>query len=355
MPANLQPDDTENQSQDDLGPALADISAELFGQGESGGNEDDDGTGGELDGEAHGTDPAPQPDEKPQDGTGETDPAASTEDNSQQVQEVGAPKTWSKEALADWATIPERAKQEILKREEDALRGITMYKQQAEIGQAYDKVVEPYKPLLAAEGVDPVQLFQSFSANHYLLTRGTPEQKVEIARNLIHGYGIDFGALIESIGANPVQTVDPEIQSLRAEIAQLRQESQSRQQQERTALVSQAETEIEAFAKDPANLYFEEVVDDIQRLFQSGQANTLQEAYEKAVWLNPATRAKETERLTAERLQQAQSTEEARRAKKANAQAANLNLDPKPGNGTVPLGSMDDTLAETLARIESRG
>lgn len=348
--------DTENQSQEDLTSALSEISTELFGQGgEDGDQLVDDETGGEQGGEAHGSDPAPQSEQKPQDGQPAADPAASPEDNSAAVQDTGAPKTWSKEAIADWATIPPRAQQEILKREEDALRGITMYKQQAEVGQAYSKVVEPYSAMLAAEQIDPVQLFQSFAANHYLLSRGTPEQKLDIATNLIQAYGIDFAALIDRVGNQTFTPVDPEIQALKSEIQQLRQESLSRQQQESATLVSKAESEIEAFAKDPAHPYFDEVVDDIQRLFAAGAANTLQEAYDKAVWANPNTRGKEIERLTAERLAASAATDNNRMAKQSRLQAADLRLDPKPGNGTVPLGSIDDTLSETLARIEARG
>lgn len=355
MPTELQNQDNENQEDLDLAPALSEISAELFGQGGDSGDGGEVGqTGGEPDGDAHGTDPAPQTDKKQSgDDPLPADPAASP-DNTEAVQETGAPKTWSKEALADWATIPPRAQQEILKREEDALRGISMYKQQAELGQSYDKVVEPYKPLLAAEQVDPVQLFQSFAANHYLLSRGTPEQKVQIAANLINGYGIDFAALVDTIGEAALAPVDPEIKALREKVELLERTTQTRQQQESEVLVSRAETEIAAFAKDPANPYFDEVVDDIQRLFASGQASTLQEAYDKAVWANPTTRAKELERITSEKLQSQSATEQTRLAKIARTQAADVSLDPKSANGTVPPGSIDDTLADTLARIQAR-
>jgi hypothetical protein len=40
------------------------------------------------------------------------------------------------------------------------------------------------------KNVDPVQMFQSFASNHYLLSRGTDAQKVDIAAALFKGYKI---------------------------------------------------------------------------------------------------------------------------------------------------------------------
>jgi hypothetical protein len=270
------------------------------------------------------------------------------------VQETGAPKTWSKEALADWATLPPRAQQEILKREEDFFRGISMYKEKAEVGDRYSQVVQPYAPILAAENIDPVQLFQSFAANHYLLSRGTEAQKLELAANLIQGYGIDFNKLIGFIGEQALEPVDPRVLALEKEIQQLKSGVQSRQQQDQETVVAKLNTEIEAFAADPANPYFAELVDDIAKIFEAGQASTLKEAYDKAVYLNPTTRQKELERLATEKAQALASEQQARQTKIARSTAADLSLDPKSRNGTVPVGSLDDTLAETMARIEGR-
>lgn len=357
---NMKTTDTELESQPDFdtAAAVAEISADLFGQG----GESEDGAGADADAGAKETpgsekpvaDPSSQPTDKTQQGDAPlVDPAASP-DNAEAVQEVGAPKTWSKEALADWATLPPRAQQEILKREEDFMRGISMYKGDAEVGQKYSKVVEPYAPILAAEGIDPVQMFQSFAANHYLLSKGTEAQKLELAANMIQGYGIDFGKLISHIGEASINPVDPEVAALRAELAEVKNSVQSRQQQEQAVVVQQLEKEVEAFAADPANLFFNDVVDDIAMLFKTGQAANLKEAYEKAVYLNPVTRQKEIERLTAANSNPLSAAEQARQAKIAKASATDLSLDPKARNGTVPVGSIDDTLAETMARISGR-
>lgn len=355
MPFNDDPNDPLQTPELDTSAALADISADLFGQGEEGGDAQS-GSGQEPGKDSSGAEtavessPAPKPEgEQPQAET----PAESSE-TSAEVQAVGAPKSWTKEALAEWASISPRAQQEILKREEDFLKGITQYKAGAELGARYNAVVEPFAPILQAENVDPVQLFQSFAANHYLLSRGTPEQKLELAANLINGYGIDFNSLIAFIGDRQISPPDPRLASLEQEIATLKAGAVTRQQLETEAARQAIDAEIEAFAKDPAHPYFAEVVDDMQSLFKSGQATSLKEAYDKAIYLNPTTRQKEIDRLAAERMTSQQSAEAERQAEIARSTAANVSVLPKTRDGTIPVGSIDDTLNETLAAIRSR-
>lgn len=347
MPKELEDLNTE-QGDLDTSAALAEISTDLFGQGGESGNA------------GEGVDKAPvvpavEPTPSPQPGTEtKVEETPKPEETSTEVQSVGAPKTWSKEALQEWATLPPRAQQEILKREEDFLKGITMYKDKAEVGDRYDSVVAPFKTVLQAENIDPVQLFQSFASNHYLLSRGTEAQKLELAANMIQGYGIDFNKLIGFVGDRMIEPADPRVSALEQEIATLKQGQASRQQQEAAQVQQRLATEVDAFAADPAHPYFNELVDDIAQLFEKGQAENLQEAYDKAVYLNPTTRQKEIDRLTAERSTSVSPEEQARRDKIAKSTAADLSLDPKARNGTVPLGTIDDTLRETLARIEGR-
>lgn len=345
-------EDTETQSDFDTDSAVADISSDLFGQGSEEGESEEDLTEGEeakSSGEpsADAAEPSPQTVEEKVEG----------EENSQEVQDVGAPKTWTKEAIAEWATIPPRAQQEILKREEDMHRGIEQYKTAADIGMAYSKVVEPYAPILAAENIDPVGLFQSFAANHYLLTRGTPQQKIELAASMLQGYEIPLAELLNYIADQDIDLnpPDPRVQALENQVTQLTnlfQTSQTAVQKENN---SRIEAEIEAFAADPAHPYFNELASDIQKLFAGKLASSLQEAYDKAVFANPVTRQKEIDRLTAEKLSSAEAEEKARKDKIAKSTAADVVLTPKSRNGTVPKGSIDDTLEETMAAIQSRG
>jgi len=344
--SKTQTESTETQQTEDLSSALEDISSELFGQGDEGGDKESDAAEGEQVEQAQTAD-------SPATAAAEPAPRETVAENSEEVQETGAPKTWTKEALAEWATLPPRAQQEILKREEDYFRGISQYKTAAEVGQRYDSVVEPYRPILAAENIDPVQLFQSFAANHYLLSRGTPEQKTQLVSQLIQGYGIDFNALAEYIGSQGLDQIDPQITALRQELAAVKNTLTGQQTQQQQATEARLLQEVEAFAADPAHPYFNDLIDDISQLMKAGLATDLQTAYDKAVFANPTTREKAIAALTA--ANPIQAAEATLKDKIAKATAADVTTSQTQRNGTVPVGSMDDTLTATLASIESRG
>lgn len=347
----------ETQSDFDVDAATAEISSELFGQGAE--EEVVEPVEGEEP-EASGTinpdaaEASPQLTEEEQAAAD----AAKEEENAAAVQETGAPKTWTKEELAKWATIPPEIQKELApilqRREDDFLKGITKYKAAADIGVAYDSVIEPYKPALAAENIDPVQMFQSFAANHYLLSKGTPQQKVELAAALLTGYEIPLAELLNFMADNVSEPADPKVTALEREVGQLRNLISSAQTKNNDQVTGQVLSEIEAFAADPAHPYFEELANDITRLFGSGMAKTLTEAYDMALFANPNTRQKEIDRLTAEARTSADAERNARKEKVAKATADTVKVIPKSRDGTVPTGSIDDTLRETMDSIESR-
>ena len=80
----------------------------------------------------------------------------------------------------------------------------------------------------------------------------------------------------------------------------------------------------------------------------------LQEAYEKAVWANPVTRAKELAKQQTADL--AKARENARLAALPKKHAASVNVKSRDAGRTPtePLGTMQDTMKQTLAEIKAR-
>lgn len=336
--------DTNTEALPDLSEALASISADLFPENAPAGDADD--ASGALVEEAPAeagvvADQAVAP--PPTDG-----------ENSAAVVETGAPKTWTKDALETWAAIPPRAQAEILKREEDMFKGLEQYKEKAALGSSYDSVVEPYRAVLAAENINPVEMFSAFAKNHYILARGTPDQKIAFAAEMLKGYNIPVEALFDHVSAQPY--VDPTIANLQQQIQQLSGAEAARQQQAVAARQAKITQEVEAFYSDPANIYAADLADDIAHLIKTGAETTLKGAYETAMFRNPTTRGKEMARLQTEAANLAKA-EIAKRAEAATAATSiNLKSSGKTLNGTVlGVGTMDETLNETLAAIQSRG
>lgn len=326
----------------DLTAAGDAISADLFGGSvgdENGGGTDDVvlGDGADTDSSDGTNDPtASRP---PAEKTGEQ-PATQTAGTLQ------APKTWRPEAAAKFASLPPEVQQEVLKREEDIFRGLEAYKADASIGKALKGIVQPYMQVFQAQGIDPLQQVSGLMRAHVALSTGTPEQKQQFFQHLAKEYGVELGM--------EAPYIDPQVAGLQKQLAELQSRLNVREQQEIAEARSKLQAEIDAFASDPAHQYFDEVANDIAGLLRSGAAKSLQEAYEKAVWANPITRAKEQARLTAEAeaKAKAEAAEKAKQARKAI--GANVKSSAKAASGTAPLGSIDDTLNAALAAIKSR-
>lgn len=258
------------------------------------------------------------------------------------------PASWRAETHAHWATLPEPVRQEVVRREENFLKGLEVYKEAAAVGRHAVKALEPFRPLLAAEGVqDPMQAVQSLLGVHQTLRTAPAEQKVALFRQLAEDYGVDLGALDPALAPY----VDPTVKDLQGKLEALQSRIAKGYQQQQQETVATLQQQIDTFAADPAHKHFATVSADMAKLLQSGMASSLKDAYEKAVWAHPQTRAAE--------LQSQQAAEAAKRAQEAaDAQrkvAANVRTTPRPpGRTNQGAKSMDDTLAETLAAIKAR-
>ena len=260
---------------------------------------------------------------------------------------LAAPKTWRPEAAAKWAATPPEVQAEILKREDDMFRGLETYKNDANIGKSVKSVLEPYLPILQQHKIDPLVQISGLMHAHYTLATGSPEQKQALFAKLASDYGINPEG-------SEAPYIDPQVAALRQELTTLKSTVQGREAQEAERSRSSLASEINTFAADPAHAYFDEVANDIAGLLRAGSAKDLADAYEKAVWANPITRAKEQARLTTEALANAQKSAQEKAQAARKAASANVKSKATPASGTAPSGSIDDTLQSALAGIKSR-
>jgi len=258
-----------------------------------------------------------------------------------------APRTWRPEAAKDWDKLPASVQAEVLKREDDMFKGIESYKADATVGKTMAQVFQPFDALFKQYDVNPAQQVSNLLRAHYTLALGSPAEKMEIFNRMVQDYNL------QSPGEAPY--VDPQVQALQQELRTLKSSVQGVHQQRENEVRNALATELDAFAKDPANADFDLVAADIAALLQAGQAATLREAYDKAVWLNPAARAKQISRETARVNAEAAKAAQVKADQVRKTTAANVTTRPKFASATTPLGSMDDTLEASLARIKSRG
>ncbi len=260
-----------------------------------------------------------------------------------------APRTWRTEAAAQFATLPPVVQAEIAKREEDMFKGIESYKGMATIGKTYSDAVKPYEQVMRQVGADPVETVKGLMQSHYTLAFGTAHEKATLMHKIAADYGIDLGAVQEQ-----VQYQDPQVQSLREELNQLRSSHQQLATAENTRSQQQLNGMIREFASDAKNVHFKEVISDMVTLLQAGAEPDLASAYQTAVWRNPVTRAKEIERTNAANAAEAAAKAKAEVEKAKKTMAGNVKPGARSGSAATPSGSIEDTMRETLARMREQ-
>jgi hypothetical protein len=255
-----------------------------------------------------------------------------------------APQSWAKDRHEVWSKLPPDAQDYIEQRERQMHEGLSQYKEHHELGRAMRETVTPYMPILTAQGIDPPKAFASLLNAHYRLTQGSPEQRSAAYEQL----GVTLGIR----QASQQQQVDPNVRAALERVERLEGALTQKQQQEYQQARVKTEAEVTAFASDPANTHFDDVAEDVIVFINAGMS--LKDAYEKAVWANPVTRAKETARLQSEAQAslREKSKQDAERAKKAS--GSNVRSRDTRKAPTEPLGKMDDTMRETLKDIRER-
>jgi hypothetical protein len=240
--------------------------------------------------------------------------------------------------------------------------GIAQYKSEADFSRTVKGFIAPVMQDLQAHGVAPQQFLGNLVNAHLFFSSSqvAAEQKQAALAQLAKDYGLTLPA--GQADPNGGEYTDPQVQGLQTQLAQL--QSRLERYEGATQQAAQAEAtkqreaqakEVETFANDPANPYFYDVAEEIAVIIRgSGGQMPLKEAYEKAIWANPVTRAKEIARQEAAAVAKAKETEERLAAEAAAARGARVRTSGHQGSGTAATGSMDDTMEATLAAIKKR-
>lgn len=282
---------------------------------------------------------------KPVDGAAPASPAApaAADPAAAPADAISAPpNTWKKEVAAKWAALPPEVRAEVERREQDMHRGIEQYKTQAAFAQTMERAMAPYQQTLQQLGVSPDRAIGELMAADHKLRHGSPQEKTAYFAQLAHNYGIDIAG-----AAQHLARVDPSVYALQNQNQQLQSQLQNYHQTAQQQAEASLNSDIAAFAADPSHSHFETVKPQMAALLQAGQAKDLADAYEQAIYANPTTRAAVLQQQAA-----AQREEAAKKAQAAKA-AASVNVPRRPAMPVAqPIGSMDDTIRETLRRMQ---
>jgi hypothetical protein len=272
-----------------------------------------------------------------------------------------APSSWKPTARAEWDKLSPLVKAEIVRREQDAFRGLEQMRPDAQLGQQIRAAAEPYRMLIEAEGGTPERAFAGLLRTAALFRVGTPQQKLQAIAGIAQQFGVDL-TVFGRPGQQPQQQQpqdfrDPRVDQMLQQQQRDAQQREQREQQEMESIVSRWMGEVDEKG-EPKRPYLQDVISEmavmIPELRRADPALThaaaLEQAYERAVWAHPETRtllqAKAASDLEATRRAANQTrTADARRAASVNVpRRASL---PAPGKP----GKLEDTIAEEGRRL----
>lgn len=292
---------------------------------------------------------AEKPEEAPQDEKGESEPESKTEED--KPTPVSPPNSWTAEAKEKFSDLDPAIQQEVLKREADYSKGLEKNASKAKLADEFEGTVAPYRAMMAASNVTPNEAVQQLMNTWYLLETTQPDQKRQLILDLAQRYGVELNQ--SSQGNNEDEYVDPDIKALRDEVSSLKNQQQSQIQQAQLTQTQALQAQIQAFQDDPKNEHFETVKAEMSALLQSGKAQTLEDAYSQALWLNETTRNTLLEKQLKDR-EEKRVKEETEKAKKAK-KAAGVNLKSEDGGlADVTSGNLESDLGALYDKIQAR-
>jgi hypothetical protein len=263
------------------------------------------------------------------------------------------PASWKKDYHEVWSKADPRMQEYAWQREEQMRAGVEPLLSKAQFADAMQQAIQPYMTTIQGLGLQPEKAVAALMEADHKLRNSDPQTKMQLFSQLAQSYGINLGALggASPQGAMPQGAVDPLVYQLQNELNNVRGEVMGWKQQQEMQQNQQLLSEIDAFSIKAE--HFEEARPAMIQLLQSGMADTLEDAYNKAVRLNPDLFEQVNKAQQAE-LAAKQAKESNRVAKAARAAAVSVRS-ATPGANTAPKSSdRRSILEEQFADLESR-
>jgi hypothetical protein len=246
--------------------------------------------------EAPKTDAAEKPAAADKEAAAEQPKKPETEEERRQHRIDRAPQSWKKEAKGEWAALPLHVRQEIHKREADITRTLNQTAPDRQLAEQFKQTVQPFMARIQANGVNPLQAVEGLFKADLMLATASKADRAKYMADLIKQYDVDIEALDNALvgAAQPQSQQSPDIAALvQQQLQQALAPILQREQQTRQQAQQQVQQTVEQMALNPDFPYFEDVREDMADIIdmnaRRGVAISLEEAYSRAVRMNPET------------------------------------------------------------------
>lgn len=265
------------------------------------------------------------------------------------------PASWKKDFHEVWQKADPKMQEYAWQREEQMRAGVEPLLSKAQFADAMQEAISPYMQTIQGLGLTPDKAVAALMDADHKLRNSDPQAKLQYFAQLAQSYGINLGAMQgqpAQQGQAAPQSVDPMVWQLQNELNKVRGEVMGWKQQQEMVENQTLLNEINQFSLKAD--HFEDVRPAMIQLLQSGMAQTLDEAYEKAIRLDPNLFEQVSKAQQAEIV--AKQAKEANKAAKAARAAAVSVRSATPGVNTAPKAAnrralLEEAFSETESRL----
>lgn len=226
------------------------------------------------------------------------------------------PASWKKEHHDLWSQSDPRMQEYIHLREEQMRSGVQPLLGKAKYADGMEAAIAPYLQTLQGLNVKPHEAVGALMKADHLLRTSPHDEKVRLMLHLAQEYGINLNGASPQGGA-----VDPGVYQLRNELNNMRGEMNGWKEQSEQAENSAMLGDIQQFAQ--VNEYFEQARPAMAQLLKNGMADSLEDAYIKAIRMSDDLFSEVQQRETV-KLETARRSQANRAAKAAQASAVGV-------------------------------
>lgn len=246
-----------------------------------------------------------------------------------------------------WTKLPPEWRQHVAETHQRVQEVEQQYRPAVEFAQRFMQTISPYQHAIQAEtGGDPIAAVHGLMDTAARLRFGTPVEKAQTIAQIVKAYGVDIetldGALAGVVPQQPQGGFSPEViqQAVQAQLAPLFQQAQARRAAAEQQTQAAVRTELQQFASDPKNEFFDDVrdlmADAIEVANRQGYDMPLADAYHRACMLHP-----EVSKVMLARQQGQSAASLTQAATRAKAAAVSV-------KGAAPVGSPEPTAPSSV-------
>jgi hypothetical protein len=267
-----------------------------------------------------------------------------------------APASWKPDVREHWGQLPEPVRAEIARRETEHAKFMQETAEARRTADAVAQVVQPYMHFIKAENSNPIQAIDNLMSTAARLRTGTGPELATLVAGIVNQFGTGrFGPqfiemLDSALAGQQPRPADPQTAQVEqllnqklAPVQNMLSQFQQAQAQAQYQAQYQAQNEVAQFLNNAE--FGEDVREDMADILEAaqrrGQAMTLQQAYEKATFMNDNVRKVMQQRQAAQGAQV--HTQAAQRARAAAVSVS----------GAAPVGAMQQPANDIRSAIEA--